>query len=154
LVSALTDVFATWESATQPRVDVHRIAWPELDEVLRTAHGLRPFIEMSSAAAQLVGSTVGAGRVLTTTPLTPRHMLVGLDELLVKITYFLRDHPAHSLCEPLQPLVAALDAIRDSASPFAEWFGNVLSEYGEDAHGRPEAIVVVPRRAWVPAVRE
>jgi len=153
-VSALTDVFATWESATWPRVDVHRIAWPELEEVLRAASGLRPFVQMSSAAVQFVGSTVGARRILTTTPLAPRHMLVGLDEILAKITGFLRDHPAHSICEPLQLLAGALDAIRDSESPFAEWFGNVLSEYSEDARGRPEAVVVVPRQAWVPAVGE
>lgn len=152
-MSALTEVFATWESATRPRVEVHRIAWPQLEEVSRTAHGLDPFVEMSSAAAQFLCLTISTRRVLTTTPLAPWHVLVGLDELLAKITGFLGVHPAHSLCEPLQPLAAALDALRDPVSPLAEWFGNLLSEYGEDPHGRPEAVVVVPRRAWVPAVR-
>lgn len=153
-MSALTEVFATWESATRPRVEIHRVAWPVLEEVSSTGRGLYPFAEMSSAATQFLGLTVSVQRVLTTTPLAPRHVLVGLDELLAKITDFLDDHPAHSLCEPLQPLAAALEVLHNAASPFAEWFGNVLSEYGEDAHGRPEALVVVPRRAWVPAVRE
>lgn len=152
-MNELARLFATWQAAEAPVADVLRVKWAELERVQRFAAGLRPFADTSSQAARTLARLFAVRRVVTSTPLPPAHELTGSRELTDDVSRFLADRPDHSLCGPLQPLLTALHDLIDNPSPVAARVVEVLCEYGATPDGAPEAVLVVPRRAWVGAVR-
>jgi hypothetical protein len=152
-VTTIGDVFALWRAAEQPTVMVTRLPWPELEAVTNAAIGLRPSVERSTVAAEMLRGALSTRQLLSATPLPPNDGLAGISYLVRRINEFLEGHPGHSLDKSLRALQSSLVALLASSSIVGEWFANVLSEYGEDENGTPEAVVVVPRRAWVQAVR-
>lgn len=152
-MSKLGSLFADWRAAEAPRVDVTRVEWPELERVLRAAAALRPFVDTSSAAASAIAGTLAARRVVTSTPLPPSHTLTDLTAVIDGVDVFMAERPDHALCEPLRPLAAALRGFAAAESPVAARVADLLCEYGETPDGRPEAVLVVPRRTWTDPVR-
>lgn len=152
-MTALGSLFATWRAAEAPRVDVSRVEWPELERVLRAAAALRPFASTSSTAAKALTAALAVRRVVTSTPLPPSHDLTRLTALIHDIERFVTDRPDHSLCAHLRPLMAALHGLATAESPVATRVADMLCEYGATSDGRPEAVLVVPRRTWADLVR-
>ncbi|MBS4729853.1 hypothetical protein MSM1_16370 [Mycobacterium sp. SM1] len=152
-MSTLAEWFTTWRTAQQPSISVARVQWRELERVTAAAGALRPFVETSSIAANVLTAVFTARRVLTATPLPPTDPLAGLTDLLGRAEQFLAGRPDHTLCEPLRPLHEALCVLKASSSPVAAQVAEMLCEYGATADGRPEAILVVPRLQWLEPVR-
>lgn len=153
-MNGLDEVLAVWRAAEQPCVRATRIRWPELEDAWASALALREHTEMSSVAGEVLSAMASARRVLMWTPLGADHDLAGVPRLLERIGTFAAERMHHPLCEYLQALMEPFERLRHSPSPYGTWFGDVLSEYGEFADGTPEALVLVPRRAWAPAVQE
>lgn len=145
----LATQFRTWHVAEAPAIEVLRVTWLELERVQLGAAALRPFADTSSTAADALAGVLAVRRVVTSTPLPPAHELTGLKELTEEVDRFVTERPDHSLGAQLRPLVVALRELAVSGSPVAATVADVLCEFGEDADGRPEAVLVVPRRAWV-----
>jgi hypothetical protein len=143
---------AVWRAAEAPAVTVDRLPWPQLEAVTAAAAPLRPAAETSSVAADVLAAVTGSRRVLTCTPLPPDHPLTGVGALSARIAMFLLERPDHSLAGPLRALAATLAELVSAASPVAAWCTDVLSRYGACPDGTPEAVLVVPRRAWTLAV--
>jgi hypothetical protein len=153
VVSTLAEWFTTWRTAQQPSISVARVQWRELERVTAAAGTLRPFIETSSVAADVLAAVFAARRVLTATPLPPTDPLAGLTDVLGIVERFLAERPDHTLCEQLRPLSEGLCALKGSSSPVAAQVADVLCEYGATPEGHPEVILVVPRRQWLEPVR-
>lgn len=153
MVSALPRLFATWHAAEAPDIDVARVEWQELARLVRTTAPLRPFADTSSFAAGVLADVLAARRVLTCTPLPPSHELAGLGELVRDVERFVSEHPGHSLCAQLRKVAAALRDLTVTDSPVATKVAEVLSGYGQGSDGAPEAVLIVPRRGWLNAVR-
>lgn len=152
-MSTLAEWFTTWRTAQQPSISVMRVQWRELERVTATSGALRPFVDTSSTAANILAAVRTARRVLTATPLPPTDPDARLAETLDAVKGFLAEHPDHTLCERLRPLHEALCVLKASSSPVAAQVAEMLCEYGATADGSPEAILIVPRRQWLEPVR-
>ena len=139
-MSTLAEWFTTWRAAQQPSISVARVQWRELERVTAAVAALRPFIETSSVAADLLARIIAARRVLTATPLPPTDPVAGLTDLLGVVEQFLAERPDHTLCEQLRPLSEGLCVLKGSSSPVAAQVADVLCEYGATAEGHPEVI--------------
>lgn len=153
MVSALPSLFATWRAAESPAINVDRVEWPELERLMRVTAALSPFAETSASAASVIADVFAARGVLTCTPLPPSHELAGLGQLIDGMERFVTERPDHSLSALLTPVAAALRDLAVTDSPVATQVAELLCEYGETPQGTPEAVLVVPRRRWVGAVR-
>lgn len=153
MVSTVVELFDSWTAAEAPTVDVHRAPWPQLERLRTVVAPLREHVEASSLAADVVTGAYLARRMLTATPLAPTHPLIGLGELAEAIAAFTAERPGHSLTPLLAPVAAAVADLLTGPSPVAQACADVLCEYGETPVGTPEALLVVPRRAWVEPVR-
>jgi hypothetical protein len=149
VVTTLGEWFATWRTSEQPSISVTRVQWRELERVTAAGGLLRPLVETSSVAADVLGALFRVRRVLTATPLAPTNPVAGLIDTLGIVERFLAERPDHALCERLRPLSEALYALKDSSSPVAARVADVLCEYGATPEGQPEAILVVPRPQWL-----
>lgn len=135
---------ATWLAASSPDIDVHRVPWPQLTTFVQAVRGLRGF-DAAPVVGRVNATARTVRRTLTSTPLPPDDPAVGLMELVSDIQTFLADHSQHSAANALQAVLDAAIALRDHPSPLTEWVGDIASEYGAAGHGRPEAVLVVPR---------
>lgn len=140
-----------WQVATEPDIDVHRVPWPELSDLTRAVRALRD--DITPVAGRVTSAVWAARRVLTSTPLPPSDPAVGLAPLVDKLGTFLVEHAAHTDAAALAAVRDAANALLAAASPISTWAGDVLSEYGAQRDGRPEAVLVVPRAVLAEPVR-
>lgn len=144
---------AVWRAATAPNVDVQRVAWPELSALAIAVQRLRPYDQTTPIVGRVMVAVWAVRRTLMSTPLPPNDDAVQLPDLIRHISEFLAEHPAHSAADALRAALVAATTLQVSVSPLAQWVGDVLSEYGTQQDGRPEAVLVVPRNRLVDPVR-
>ncbi|PVU82925.1 hypothetical protein DDP54_07810 [Cellulomonas sp. WB94] len=140
-----------WQVAAEPDIDVHRVPWPELGDLTRAVRALRD--DTTPVAGRVTSAVWAARRILTSTPLPPSHTAVGVASLVDELRTFLVEHPAHTDAPALAAVRDAADALLASPSPINAWVGDVLSEYGAQRDGQPEAVLVVPRAVLAEPVR-
>jgi hypothetical protein len=143
-----------WESSANPALLTRRIAWSELTKFSWALTALRELTEASSSVARIFAAAAAARGALSSTPLPPQHDATGVRTVLAEADQYLATYPDHVGVGAVRQLRQAAADLADGPTPLSEWVGEEVSRYGHDDRlDRPEALIIVPRRALVAPVR-
>lgn len=154
MVTCTDRVIDIWRAASEPAISIRSISWPHLEtfadncrNIYRNSSGSDEPSELARTAYSLLGN-------ITSAPVVPNNRAINIDELIRRCEAFADSHPDHSLSDPLLRLAcAALDLLTER-SPLLDAVLDELSNYGCSLDGRPEAVIVVPRRQLIEPVEE